>query len=163
MGYWTARIYLCYDTAWFLVQEFGRHHITMQETHFIDKLALIYLQDGKLLVTRSQGKDMYYLPGGKLEAGESDYAALSREVLEELNVSLEPGTEHYFGTFEAQAHGKAAGTLVRTTCYSAKIQGEPQASSEIEEIAFVAYTDRARCSTVLQLVLDDLHAKNQLA
>lgn len=135
----------------------------MQETHFIDKLALIYLQDRKLLVTRSEGKDMYYLPGGKREAGESDYTALSREVLEELNVSLEPETEHYFGTFEAQAHGKAAGTLVRTTCYSAKIQGEPQASSEIEEIAFVAYADRARCSTVLQLVLDDLLAKDLLA
>ncbi|GHO67821.1 DNA mismatch repair protein MutT [Ktedonobacter sp. SOSP1-52] len=134
----------------------------MQETHFIDKLALIYLKDSKLLVTRSQGKDLYYLPGGKREAGENDYAALSREVLEELNVSLEPGAERYFGTFEAQAHGKAAGTLVRTTCYSAKIQGAPQASSEIEEIAFVAYADRARCSTVLQLVLDDLLAKDLL-
>lgn len=55
---------------------------------YIDKLAFIYLQDRKLLVTLSRGKDVWYIPGGKREAGETDEQALTREVKEELDVDL---------------------------------------------------------------------------
>lgn len=54
----------------------------------IDKLAYLHLQNGKILSTRSKGKDTYYIPGGKREAGESDHAALIREIKEELSVDL---------------------------------------------------------------------------
>ncbi len=37
----------------------------------IDKVAFLYLQDGKILSTRSKGKDKYYIPGGKRVAGET--------------------------------------------------------------------------------------------
>lgn len=57
---------------------------------YIDKLAYIYLKDGKVLITLSHGKDTWYIPGGKREAGESDQEALTREVKEELNVDLVP-------------------------------------------------------------------------
>ena len=50
----------------------------------IDKIAWIELADGKILSTRSRGKDVYYLPGGKREPGESDIDALVRELREEL-------------------------------------------------------------------------------
>ena len=33
----------------------------------IDKIALLYLQDGSILSTLSKGKDKYYIPGGKRE------------------------------------------------------------------------------------------------
>ena len=42
----------------------------------IDKLAWIFIEDGKLLMVRSKGKELFYLPGGKREAGESDEQAL---------------------------------------------------------------------------------------
>ena len=38
----------------------------------IDKIAWIRLEDGKVLSKRSRGKDVYYLPGGKREPGETD-------------------------------------------------------------------------------------------
>ncbi|MFA0122432.1 NUDIX hydrolase, partial [Vibrio sp. 10N.261.48.A2] len=41
----------------------------------IDKLAWIFIKDGKLLMVRSKGKELFYLPGGKREAGESDEQA----------------------------------------------------------------------------------------
>ena len=44
----------------------------------IDKLAWIYIQDKRILSTRSKGKDTYYIPGGKREAGETDHEALLR-------------------------------------------------------------------------------------
>ena len=31
----------------------------------IDKIAFIYVKDGKILSTLSKGKDTYYIPGGK--------------------------------------------------------------------------------------------------
>ena len=45
----------------------------------IDKIAWIHLDDGKILSTRSRGKDVYYLPGGKREPGETDLDTLVRE------------------------------------------------------------------------------------
>lgn len=55
----------------------------------IDKLAWIAIDNKMVLSTRSFGKDKFYIPGGKREAGESDEQALLREIKEELNV--EPG------------------------------------------------------------------------
>lgn len=56
----------------------------------IDKIAWIYIQNRKILSTRSKGKDTFYLPGGKRETGESDVQTLTREIQEELSVDLLP-------------------------------------------------------------------------
>ena len=58
----------------------------------IDKLAWLTFKEGQLLCARSHGKALYYIPGGKREPGESDEAALVREIAEELAVSLKPET-----------------------------------------------------------------------
>ena len=73
----------------------------------IDKLAWIHIVDRKVLITRSEGKDTYYIPGGKREEGETDQQALIREIKEELSVDLIPEEIEYVETFTAQAHGKA--------------------------------------------------------
>ncbi|GAA1654016.1 NUDIX hydrolase [Actinoplanes couchii] len=122
----------------------------------IDKIAWIHLVDGRVLSTRSKGKDAYYFPGGKREAGESDLETLVREVREELDVVIDPGSAELFGVFTAQAHGHAAGRQVRMTCYTAAYTGELRASSEIEEIAWLTYADRDRVSPVDQLIFDRL-------
>lgn len=36
----------------------------------IDKIAWIHLENGAILSSRSRGKDVYYIPGGKREPGE---------------------------------------------------------------------------------------------
>jgi 8-oxo-dGTP diphosphatase len=120
----------------------------------IDKLAWIYIVDRKLLCARSHGKDSYYLPGGKRESGESDEAALIREVLEELNVDLLPNTITYVGTFSAQAHGKPEGVMVRMTCYTADYTGQLSPTNEIEEAAWLTYADRENTSEVSKIILD---------
>lgn len=48
----------------------------------IDKLALITLKDGKVAMVRSHNKTLFYAPGGKREAGETDEQALCREIAE---------------------------------------------------------------------------------
>lgn len=122
----------------------------------IDKIAWIHLVNGRVLSARSHGKDLYYLPGGKRESGETDIDALSREVEEELSVRIKPGTASHFGTFEAQAHDKSEGVRVKMTCYTADFEGELSPASEIAELAWLTYADRARVSPVSQLIFDRL-------
>ena len=128
----------------------------------IDKVAWIRIEDGRILSTRSRGKDVWYLPGGKREAGESDLDTLIREITEELGVTVLPESAVHVGTFAAQAHGQAAGTLVRMTCYAADYQGELRPEREIEELAWLGYADRHRVSPVDQLIFDHLRGTDAL-
>lgn len=127
---------------------------------YIDKLAYILIKDGKVLSTLSKGRDAWYIPGGKREGDETDHEALIREVEEESTVTLKPETIRHYGTFEAQAHGKPEGTVVRMTCYEADFNGELQASSEIEKFAFVGYDWKDKSSPVDVLIFDDMKNKS---
>jgi len=128
----------------------------------IDKIAFLHLENGELLSTRSKGNDAYYIPGGKREGNESDLETLVREVKEELTVDIRPETAKLYGIFEAQAHGKAEGVLVRMTCYTAEFDGTPGASSEIEELRWLTTADMEIISPVDKLIFTDLHEKGLL-
>lgn len=103
-------------------------------TIMIDKIAFIYIRDGHILSSKSRGRDVFYIPGGKREPGETDQQTLIREVKEELDVVLLPETITYMKTFTAQSHGEKEGVQVQMTCYTADFKGDLKASSEIEEI-----------------------------
>ncbi len=128
----------------------------------IDKVAFLYLQDGKILSTRSKGKDKYYIPGGKREAGETDIETLVREVKEELSVDIIESSAKLYGVFEAQAHGKAEGVIVKMTCYTAEYTGELKADSEIAEIVWLTMADIESVSPVDKHIMADLHEKGLL-
>ncbi|MGI8328385.1 NUDIX hydrolase [Actinomadura scrupuli] len=128
----------------------------------IDKVAWVRLEDGLILSTRSRGKDVYYLPGGKREAGESDAETLLREIEEELTVAVLPETVAPMGIYEAQAHGHPDGVVVRMTCYTGDYRGTLAPSSEIEEVVWLSYADRDRVAPVDQLIFDDLKAAGRL-
>jgi len=125
----------------------------------IDKIAWLYIKDKKILSTLSKGKDTYYFPGGKREENETDRETLLREINEELTVKIIPETIKYYGTFEAQAHGKAEGILVRMTCYTAEFEGELKPNAEIEEILWIDYKDIGSVSPVDKIILKDLLEK----
>ena len=127
---------------------------------YIDKLALVLVRGRKQLVARSRGKSAFFTPGGKREAGESDEAALLRECKEELSVDLRPATIRAYGVFEAQAHGKPPGTMVRMTCYTADFDGELQPSEEVEELQWIGSGFApSQLSVTGVMILNDLKAK----
>lgn len=130
------------------------------EKDYIDKIAFIEICDRKILETRSYGKDKWYTPGGKREGDETDEETLMREVKEELSVDIIPETIEYYGTFEAQAHGKPEGVLVRVTCYKAKYNGDLTPGGEIEKMDWFDYSKRSEAAPVDQLILDDAKVKN---
>ncbi len=125
----------------------------------IDKVALLYLKDHRVLTTRSKGKDVYYFPGGKREGVETDLETLSREIREELSVEIVRGSEVFYGIFEAQAHGKAEGITVRMTCYTAAFTGTLRPDHEIAEILWIDSADTEKVSPVDKLILADLKEK----
>jgi 8-oxo-dGTP diphosphatase len=128
----------------------------------IDKLALIFIKNKKLLATISKGKEVFFIPGGKREAGETDLQALVREIKEELSVEVIPETIKYFETFKAQAHGKPEGTIVKITSYTGELRGEPKAASEVAKIIWVDSKDLESATPVSKLVLQDLLQKNMI-
>jgi len=130
---------------------------------YIDKLALIEIKNKKVLETLSYGKDKWYIPGGKRMEGENDQEALVREIKEELSVDLIPETIKYFGTFEAQAHGKSDGIFVRMICYTAQYSGVLVPASEIEKMDWFDYSKKDLTSPVDHLIFDDLKNKNLIS
>jgi 8-oxo-dGTP diphosphatase len=128
----------------------------------IDKIAWIHLEHGRILSTRSRGKDVHYLPGGKREPGETDLDTLVREINEELAITILPATAAHLGTFHAQAHGHPSGVTVQMACYTADHHGTPTPSSEIAEVGWLTHADRARVSPVDQLIFDHLHRTGRL-
>ena len=128
----------------------------------IDKIAWLYIKDGQILTTRSKGKDAFYFPGGKREGIETDLETLTREIKAELSVDIRPDTTKPYGVFEAQAHGKAEGVVVRMTCYTADFLGDLKPDNEITEMGWITSKDTESVSPVDKLILADLKGKNIL-
>src|SRR3989344_4689214 len=129
------------------------------EKNYIDKLAWIHIKDKKILSTRSRGKDTYYIPGGKRDGQETDQEALIREIKEELTVDIIPETIKSVGTFEAQAHGKPEGLVVRIIFYSADLAGKINPAAEIEEVVWLNHKDKEKSSPVDKIIFDYLAEK----
>ena len=121
----------------------------------IDTVAWVHLEDGLILCARPRGKDVFYVPGGKREGAETDLQTLRREIVEELTVTLLPGTVRHVRTYEAGE--------VRMSCYTGEYAGTIAPSSEIDELAWFSYADRDRVPPVDQLLFDDLNASGQLS
>ena len=89
---------------------------------------------GRLLTVRKRGTHRFMLPGGKREPGEDDLAALSRELGEELGVTLV--SAELFGRFEAAAANEP-GALVRSHAYRVAVNGPVAIRAEIAELLWM--------------------------
>lgn len=128
----------------------------------IDKVALIILENGKILSTKSKGKNKYYIPGGKRENHETDHQTLIREIKEELSVDVLYETIKYVGTFIAQSDGDTTGVNVKMTCYKADYMGILKKNNEIEEIRWLSYNDLDLISEVDKIIFDFLKKAKKL-
>lgn len=97
---------------------------------------LLVIQNRKLLFAFSSNKQCFYLPGGKIDKGETAKEALSREIAEELNAEIQ--TEHliYYTHITAPAYGEVNGTIMEQDCFFSAIDIHPKASGEIGQLKY---------------------------
>ncbi|MEV7198094.1 NUDIX domain-containing protein [Streptomyces sp. NPDC093510] len=98
-------------------------------------VAAAIVQEGRLLVvSKKAAPDVFYLPGGKPDAGESPLEALARELDEELGVDpLEP-------RFLADVEAVAALERVpmRMTVFEARIGRTPEPAAELAHLRWAS-------------------------
>jgi 8-oxo-dGTP diphosphatase len=98
--------------------------------------ALIRDRSGRVLLVRKRGTKAFMQPGGKLDAGEDDITALSREISEELGCVLDPASVLPLGAFDAIAANEP-GFRVEANLYRVDVTGEISPSREIDEAIWV--------------------------
>jgi len=121
---------------------------------FLDVVAWVEVSGGRMLAVRSRGRDLLYLPGGKREAGEDDWSALSREVREELALELDRASFRELGVIWAAAHDQPGFSRVRMACFTAAHRGAMTPAGEVDEYRYVGRDDRHLLAPASQAALD---------
>ena len=122
----------------------------------IEKVAWIHIEDRRVLMLRSRGKDAFYFPGGKPEGNESIAQAITRELREELGITFRPASTVLIGPpFRAPAHGRDGVTL-ECRCVTGEHSGTFVPQSEIEELRFFSYDERHELTPMGRLVFEFL-------
>lgn len=98
--------------------------------------ALIRDGDGRVLLVRKRGTAAFMQPGGKRDAGESDVAALSREIVEELGCRVRENSAQALGVFDCEAANEP-GFQVRAAVCAVEIDGAVKPQAEIEQMVWV--------------------------
>ncbi len=90
----------------------------------------------RVLLVRKRGTTAFMQPGGKPGAGESELAALGRELREELGCSVVEGTQRSLGRFSALAANEP-GYIVDAAVYVVSVEGAIAPQAEIAEAVWV--------------------------
>jgi 8-oxo-dGTP diphosphatase len=98
--------------------------------------ALIRDEKGRVLLVRKRGTRAFMQPGGKRDTGESDVAALAREVVEELGCCVDQRTARALGVFECPSANEP-GFQLRAAVYAVDIEGAIAPQAEIEQAIWV--------------------------
>nr|WP_023349927.1 NUDIX domain-containing protein [Staphylococcus capitis]CDI71134.1 Hydrolase, NUDIX family [Staphylococcus capitis CR01] len=108
----------------------------------IKKVAAVIIKNDCILsVSKKKAPNFYMLPGGKYEGTENDIEALSRELREELNVTI--SKMEFFGDYEDISMLENEKLFLRT--YITEINGEPHPDNEIHNVKWIPI--HANCNT----------------
>ena len=115
--------------------------MTQPDWPFIRIAAGLIVDDaGRVLLVRKRGTQTFMQAGGKIEAHESPYDALVRELEEELGLYLEPSMPEYLGEFIAQAANELK-HIVKADVFFIRVNLPVSPAAEIEEIVWIAPSD----------------------
>jgi 8-oxo-dGTP pyrophosphatase MutT (NUDIX family) len=97
---------------------------------------LIVVKDNKLLLAYSKNTNAWYLPGGKLDPGETSKEALIREIKEELSLDVDPEKLPFFYHISIRAYGQVPPKMMEQDCFLYDLQEEIKPRNEIEAVKY---------------------------
>jgi 8-oxo-dGTP pyrophosphatase MutT (NUDIX family) len=107
--------------------------------------AVAVVRDRTVLMVTARDRDVYYMPGGKVDAGETAAQAAAREAFEEVSLRLDPdGLEELFEV-RTQAHGEPEGRQVHMRVFRAVTTAEPVPSGEVGAVHWTTSADEGHC------------------
>lgn len=103
-------------------------------------VAAAVVREGRLLlVSKQAAPDVFYLPGGKPEPGETPEQTLLRELEEELGAAPVPASLDLLAAVEDQA--ALEDVPMRLTIFRAALDREPSPEAELAELRWAAPDD----------------------
>ncbi|MCP2370223.1 8-oxo-dGTP pyrophosphatase MutT (NUDIX family) [Agromyces terreus] len=124
--------------------------------------AIALVRDRRVLMVTARGRDVHYMPGGKIDPGETAAQAAAREAFEEIALDLDPDDLVELFEVVTQAHGEPDGRLVRMRVFRAETDASPSASAEVGALHWVTTADLDRCPPAGAEVLRRLAASGTI-
>ena len=97
---------------------------------------LVVVKGDKLRLAYSKNKKAWYLPGGKIDDGESSLETLQREIFEELNIVLNVERLKYYCHITAPAYGEEPPIIMEQDCFIYQLNEKIEPKNEIGEVRF---------------------------
>jgi 8-oxo-dGTP pyrophosphatase MutT (NUDIX family) len=113
----------------------------MEKLIALPTAGLLLISERKLLLAYSKNKQCFYLPGGKIDEGESPAEALCREAAEELNITIGIGELEFYTHITAPAFGEENGVIMEQDCFLLKRKVQPVAAAEIGALDYFSLKD----------------------
>lgn len=131
----------------------------------VDRIRAIILKDRKILLVNDgklvDGRQIYWSPGGHQETGETHQDTLTRELKEELGLTLE--SMELIGSYNDPNFKGEEGTRYYYLC---KVKGKPTPNSEITSYVWSNFEDfknkYGQINKTLYPILEKLHNEEKL-
>ena len=107
--------------------------------------AIALVRDRHVLMVTARGRDVHYMPGGKIDPGETAAEAAAREAFEEVALDLDADELEELFEVRTLAHGEPEGRHVRMRVFRAVTDAPPRASAEVGALHWVTTADADRC------------------
>lgn len=120
--------------------------------------AIALIRDRRVLMVTARGREVIYMPGGKIDPGESPAQAAAREAEEEVSLRIDAAELRELFTVLTQAHGEPEGRMVRMTVFRAETAQDPVPAAEVSELHWASSADLGRCPPAGREVVERLTA-----